>query len=585
MRVVFASMLLASAFAGCFTTDPSGFDDDTGVDPSLGRLSTAEWKAQLSSPVFDAIDSAIHRVKAADGTLLTLTLHLPRGLPSDAKVPTVIQITPYQTFIFPHVVTPATGIPPPGSGWASQVLRGAAYVEADARGTNGSEGCLDFGGSLDRSDAEVFIEWIRAQAWSNGIVVSDGVSHPGMGSVVAHVASPALTAALAHAPVVSYYQDEWLQGAKFEDQGNGPAYQGVEASPPVSLDPETIKAQAASCTGKTTVDFGGVDGPFTPVWQDRDLSLYTQIAEASRVPILLTQGFVDQNVHPDHVQKYWDALPADYPKSMILGYWYHGYPDMDGHPAEKFSDIRQRWFDATLFGAANALTAEPRVLVEDSKGGWHESDDWPLAPSEHITLHASPEGGLAMNVTAEQEGLSYADSATAKRGTWLNAHVAFRTEPLASAKLVNGAPEVDLVASSTATSTKWVVYLLDEAPDGSWQRISHGYADSHSWSSPPEWRDIEPGIAYSWTVKLMPTAVVVEEGHRVVLVIASADSRRTMEDGPCFSDYRGGCYRPSGILPAASSGVAINTVRAGGEDGTRLHLAWVDPALTAKPPA
>ncbi len=579
-------LLLAPAAAGCFT---SSIDEDPDLaDPApTERLSAAQWKGLLTTPRFDGITSVVHRITAADGIQLSLTLHLPQGLPASEAIPTLLQITPYQSFIVPHASTPVMGPLPPGASWGDHVIRGAAYVEADARGTNGSEGCLDFGGSLDRSDAAVFIDWVRAQPWSNGIVVTDGVSHPGMGSVVAHTASADLAGALAHAPVVSYYQDEWLQGAKFEDQFNGAAYQAVEASPPIHLDPDAIKAQAAPCSGKTALDYSVVDGPFSDVWQDRALNRYTAIANTSRAPVLLTHGFVDLNVHPDHSQLYWDALPDDYPKNMILGWWYHGWPDMAGHGAERFSDIRHRWLDATLHGIDNGLDREPRVLVEDSTGIWHESRDWPLDGSERITMNATADGALVVGSGGDAGDASYMDRPGTTRGRWTDAHVAFRTEPLEGARLVTGVPVVHLNAASTATATKWVAYLLDEAPDGTWQRISHGYADSHTWQSPDTWIAIEPGTPYTWTLSLMPTAVVVKEGHRITLVVASSDSRNVenANDGAyCFDDYRGGCYNPSGIIPAESAGTAVNTVFVGGDEGTRVDLSWSDPAATAIAP-
>lgn len=98
-----------------------------------------------------------------------------------------------------------------------------------------------------------------------------------------------------------YYRDEWYQGAKFENKFNGPAYQAIELLPPVYDRPEALRAQAATCTGKTTLDFTPVEGRFGPLWKDRDLARHLPREE---VPVLLTQGFVDQNVHPDHVQEY-----------------------------------------------------------------------------------------------------------------------------------------------------------------------------------------------------------------------------------------------------------------------------------------
>lgn len=567
-------LFVALLAAGCAAPSAPG----AVVEAPDARIPAASWQANLSEPIYEGIVSSLARLTSSDGTSLSLTLHLPEGLPADARVPTLLQITPYQPLAGRTSTPRGTGAP--SANWADFVARGAAYVEADARGTGGSEGCLDFGGAGDRMDARAFANWIRAQPWSNGVVVTDGVSHPGMGSVVAHTALGDLTGALAHAPVVDYYRDEWYQGAKFENQFNGPLYQAIELAPSAYLEPEALAAQAAPCAGRTVVDFEQSDGRHGPLWDERDLSRHTADA---RAPILLTQGFVDENVHPDHVQLYWDALPADAPKHVIWGWWYHGWPDMDGHPAEEFSLVRHRWLDALLFGAQNGLWDEPRVWVEDSDGTWHEGNEWPLEPSERVRLRASADGSLGENVP-EEGALSFPDEPLARRGEWAGAHVAFRTEPLDAPRLVNGAPRVHLTASTDAGETKWVVYLLDEAPNGSWQRVTHGYADSRSWAGEDAWRAMDAGAPYNFDIKLMPTAVVVEAGHRLVLLVASADSQSDPAgtEPPCWDDHRGGCYSPSGIRPAATSGRATNTVHAG-PDGTWVDLAWVDPALTAKP--
>lgn len=574
--LVLAAILVTVTFAGCMgdgTTASNGHDNDTER-----RWSTPQWKDALSGPVFNGWTRTTHYIESYDGTQLSLTLVLPEGLEPGSKIPTLLQITPYQAGRSDDSSFFGTSF---SDAWIDYVERGAAYVEADARGTNGSEGCLDFGGSKDRSDARAFTDWVRAQDWSNGVIVTDGVSHPGMGSVVAHAADPNLTAALAHAPVVSYYQDQWLQGARLEQINE--FYQYIEANPSAYLDPGSVQAQAAPCTGETLIQYGQVEGPFTELWDDRDLSRHTQAVDT---PVLMTQGFVDLNVHADHVQLYWDSLPDDFPKHLVLGWWYHGWPDMDGHAAETFKDLRHRWLDATLFGTENGLQAEPRVLVEDSTGTWHESDDWPLAPSEHVVFNATADGELGP-VAGDAGQVSYMDRNDVNRGRWEDAHVAFRTGPMDAQRMVNGAPVVHLVASSDQVETKWVAYLVDEAPDGSWQWVSHGYADSHSWGDEDEWLEIEPDTPYTWDIRLMPTAVVLEEGHRLTLIIASQDS--ALRNGElnggfhCWDDHRGGCYNPTGIVPARTAGRATNTVHTG-QGGTSVSFSWVDPGLTAKAP-
>ncbi|HWC13304.1 MAG TPA: CocE/NonD family hydrolase [Actinomycetota bacterium] len=538
------------------------------------RWSPERWRKTLSQPRYSGFDRSNYYIEAKDGTQLSLTVFLPKGLEAGKKIPTLLEISPYQPL--------DRGLNPRGLNpdWLMFVERGAAYVEADARGTMGSEGCLDFGGSADRSDAKVFAQWIRKQEWSNDVIVSDGVSHPGMGSVVAHTSVPDLTAALAHAPVVSYYQDEWLQGAKFEDQFNGPLYEGIEMVPSTYPDPQAVTAQASTCRGQTTLDFSRYEGPFTEKWADRDLSRHTPKAQ---IPVLLTHGFVDLNVHPDHSQMYWDALPDDYPKYGIFGWWYHGWPDMTGYPGiVNFDEIRHRWLDTALFGKENGLKYEPRLLVEDSKGMWHEGDDWPLEPSEWVTFYPDEQGGFGARRPQAGE-VSYVDDVPSYRHSWTDSSAVFRSRPLSAPRMINGQPTVHLEASSNQTSTKWVAYLIDEAPDGSWERISHGYADSHTWRKEHEWLEMEPGKTYEWDLELQPTAVVLDKGHRVVLVVTSQDSRKTDMDGGCFSDYRGRCYNPSGILPAVTAGRATNTIEVGPR-ASSVSFAWVDPRRTQKPP-
>ncbi|HEX9816467.1 MAG TPA: CocE/NonD family hydrolase [Candidatus Thermoplasmatota archaeon] len=569
-------ILLVSLVAGCLGGPRDQNPDRPSPGDVPGRWSYDQWNETLTTPTFGSIARSVHHVTAFDGTRLSLTLFLPQELPPDVKLPTLVELTPYQS------LNPDVG--PVLPAFATEYVKhGVALVAADARGTNGSDGCLDFGGTADRRDAQIFAEWIRAQPWSNGKIVVEGVSHPGMGAVVAHAAIPGLTASIPTAPVVSYYQDEWLQGAKFEDQVNGPAYQGIELAPSADPDPESMKAQAAACTGKTTLDFERTDGRFDALWQDRDLSRFTP---EEKIPILFNHGFVDLNVHPDHTQMYWDALPEDYPKYAIMGWWYHGYPDLRGHPwadnatsGGTFGRTLQRWFDATLLEKDNGLWQEPNVLVEDSKGGWHESQHWPLDGSRNVTYTASGMNQLFEGIDGAQTGrASYTDRIGAVRGHWTDASVVFKTDPLPNTQLINGMPLVHLYAQSNVEETKWVTYLIDEAPNGTWQRISHGYADSHTWKDPAEWLPIEPGKTYKWTLKLQPTAVVVEEGHRILLLVASQDSRNLQtpqESIVCFSDYRGGCYDPSGIRPATTAGRAQNTVITGPE-GTMVHLSVLD---------
>jgi X-Pro dipeptidyl-peptidase len=584
MRFVALGVLTTLMLAGCLGASSP---DTTAIEPPSTRLAIDEWRALLSQPIFETVTETFHSVTAEDGTHLALTLFLPDGAPADAQLATVLEITPYQTLDrgFSVASIPLTDEgASAGSGWQEQVLRGMAFVRADARGTHGSAGCLDFGGSADRNDAILFMDWIRAQPWSNGRIVTDGVSHPGMGSMVAHTADPLLTGAIATAGVASYYTDEYFQGAHYDNQFNGPAYQAIELAPGTTTRPDDLAAQAAPCTGETTTDYDLVDGTWGPLWQDRDLALAIENAQANgreyMAPMLLNHGFDDLNVQPDNSQIYWDALNDDSPKSMIIGYWYHAWPDFDGHPANAYSDWRQRYFDHYLLGIENGMQAEPRVLLEDSQGVWHESHDWPLTGSEHRMLWLDSDG--LTSSPAKEATVSYRDPSPDDQDR-PDGRVLFRSETMPADVLITGAPYIELIASSDADETKWVVFVYDEAPDGSREHITHGMADSHRMHDRDVgWTSMTPGVAKQWRIDMLPTGQVVEEGHRIVVEIASQWSNQLREEPICFDDHRGGNYCPIGILPGATAGTATQTIHLGPK-GTSLHFDAINPKATDKP--
>jgi hypothetical protein len=83
------------------------------------------------------------------------------------------------------------------------------------------------------------------------------------------------------------------------------------------------------------------------------------------------------------------------------------------------------------------------------------------------------------------------------------------------------------------------------------------------------------------------TAYTLKPGHRLVLVVASQDSRQT-NGARCWNEgfdeaSPSRCYSPSGILPAVSAGRATNTVLLG-SGLTALRLAWADPAALVRAP-
>lgn len=557
-------LLVVLLLAGCAAP---GLVDEPVPGVAEGVVPYASWKETLSVERFTDIVSAQSHLTAPDGTTLAVTVWRPADA-GDEKLPTLLQITPYQSLDRPFYTL--------AEGPEFWPRRGVAFAEADARGTHSSGGCLDFGGAKDREDAVAFAEWTRAQPWSDGRILVEGVSHPGMGVLVAAVArAPGLVGGLAHAPVSSYYMDEWMNGAKFDSQFNGPAYQAIETLPTLDPTPEALVGQAGgTCQGQTTLQFTAGDGSMSPWFEDKDLNLLAADVEA---PLLLTIGFVDMNVFPTHVEAFWKAMRPDADRRLVYGYWTHGYPDFDGYRIPDYAEYQQRWLDTALLGVESGLAAEPRVVVEDSRGDWHELDAWPPAGAALTRYWPTPEGALATEAPADGEA-SWVDDPRALRDRWgADAHVIFETEAFAEDRWIAGAPNVTLVAASSADATKYVVYLFDVAPDGSRLRVTHGYIDSRfpdglAAPAPPP-----AGTPATYAFELFPTAHVVEAGHRLALVLASTDTPPPDGSGytTCPELPQGGCYDPSGIQPSANP-MAENVARLGAE-GTRLVVPIADP--------
>jgi hypothetical protein len=126
--------------------------------------------------------------------------------------------------------------------------------------------------------------------------------------------------------------------------------------------------------------------------------------------------------------------------------------------------------------------------------------------------------------------------------------VVYSTEPLAAAMHLAGPVTMHLWATSTATDTDWVVKLLTQAPDGSFQHISNGWLKAthrrldeaktlrnasgeiirayHPHTNP---ENIPlPGIAgptpVEYVIEIWQTGVEIPAGHRLKLWVSSSEA-------------------------------------------------------------
>jgi predicted acyl esterase len=94
-----------------------------------------------------------------------------------------------------------------------------------------------------------------------------------------------------------------------------------------------------------------------------------------------------------------------------------------------------------------------------------------------------------------------------------------------------------LQAASSATDTDWLVFVMDEAPDGKsrelckgWLRASHRKIDPKR-STPAQpyhphdaIEPLQPGEVYEFPIEIWPVCNVFKPGHRLRIEIANSDS-------------------------------------------------------------
>jgi uncharacterized protein len=110
--------------------------------------------------------------------------------------------------------------------------------------------------------------------------------------------------------------------------------------------------------------------------------------------------------------------------------------------------------------------------------------------------------------------------------------VVFRTEPLAQDVEVTGEIEVKLWASSSAADTDFTAKLIDvyppsaDFPGGFDLNITDGIIRGRFRESLSRETLMEPGTAYTFTIKLYPTSNVFKKGHRIRVDVSSSNFPR-----------------------------------------------------------
>jgi len=150
-----------------------------------------------------------------DGIKIAVDVVLPKNLPSDAKIPTLILQTRY--WRANEFRIPFRWLQKPDKFLLFFTSYGYAIVLVDVRGTGASYGTWPYPWSRDEiMDGGEIVNWIVSRPWSNGKVASIGVSYIGATAELLAVTNhPAVKAVIPRFSQFDLYTDIPFPGGIF----------------------------------------------------------------------------------------------------------------------------------------------------------------------------------------------------------------------------------------------------------------------------------------------------------------------------------------------------------------------------------
>ena len=504
-------------------------------------------------------------VPMRDGVVLRANVFRPDA---PGQFPAILMRTPYSK----------------GGGCDLRFVRaGYVMVTQDCRGRYASDGDFQSFQTEHRQEAEDgydSVEWLAAQPYCNGRVGLMGSSYPGWLGWEAAAAQPPHLVAMSSCTIPLEITDldfpgafrparrmHWWMisiGADLRRRAGWPPPHDVAHARDIWLRPggdmwlsflpwRDLADAIPPPLGEQVREWFA--NPRKPVWRFTDKHAQVQ------VPNLDFTGWYDHCWSAGHLRSMQErgATPvAREQTKCVIGPWNHGgrgnrkCGEVDFGPQADVDMglMALQWFDHWLKEADNGVEAWPacRYFVMGS-GQWRESATWPPAADRLDVLYLQSEG--AANPIAAAGALSAAPPAEDQpdryvydprdpvRTLWTAdlftvasdrrqlEHrpdiLYYVSEPLTEGVTVVGEPEVVLHASSSAPDTDFFARLVDDDPDGLALEVCYGFVRARHRHGLDREELLVPGEVSEFHIRLGPTAVTFQAGHRVRLEITSSD--------------------------------------------------------------
>jgi X-Pro dipeptidyl-peptidase len=437
------------------------------------------------------------------------------------------------------------------------VPRGYIVVHSSSPGTGLSQGAPTVGGDNESLAPKAVIDWLCgripgyttpdgfekvAAYWCTGKVGMTGTSYEGtLPLAAATTGVEGLEAIIPVAPNTSYYHYYRSNGLVRSPGG----YLGEDIDVLYDYIHSGDESRRAynNATVRDKEMKNGMDritGDYNDFWAGRD---YLNDMKPMKAAMLMSHGFNDWNVMPEHSYRIYEAAKA---KGLPVQIYYH----QNGHGGPPPMKLMNRWFTRYLHGVENGVEKDPRAWIvreNDKQDNPTPYKDYPNPDASGVKLYLTPgapgRGGLSTEKQKNQvketlvDNYSFSGGALAKAEI-TNHRLIYVTPVLSEALHISGTPKVSITLSSSKPAANLSVWLVSLPwTEGGGTKITdniitRGWADPQNYRSITKGEPLAAGKSYTVTFDLMPDDQIIAKGEQIGLMIFSSDREFTLWPEP-----------------------------------------------------
>ncbi len=437
------------------------------------------------------------------------------------------------------------------------VPRGYIVVHSSSPGTGLSDGSPTVGGLNESLAPKAVIDWLCGRAkgyteregdeeveayWCTGKVGMTGTSYNGTIPVAAATTGvDGLEAIIPIAPNTSYYH--YYRSNGLVVYPGGWKGEDIDVLYDFIHSGEESKREYGNRVyrdGEMAAGQDRITGDLNEFWDSRD---YLNQMDGFKAALLMSHGFNDWNVQPEHSYRIYNAARE---KGVPCQIYYH----QSGHGGPPPMSMMNKWFTRYLHGVENGVEDDPKAWIvrEDDKMSEPTSyEDYPNPEAKTVNLLLFPgapgTGSLKLENTATESMETLVDNFSFSGEMLAQAeitnHRLLYVSPVLQEDLhISGIPSIMIRVASSKPAANLSVWLVS-LPWTEGRRskltdnlINRTWADIQNYKSLYESEALVPGQFYSLTFNFQPDDQVIKAGQKIGLLIFSSDKDFTLRPDP-----------------------------------------------------